>query len=125
MRIDELLRIYEELGPLERKVLMTLVYRLYAGQRKYGKLEEGKKVWTWEAAEEAIDMAVYLSTSLVAVTEDTKRRYLADLGESEVRADLTGNEPTINGDWKEVEPGGAVYSPIQDENVEEPECGAV
>lgn len=93
MDVEVLLDTYEKLGPLERKVLLTFLHRLYAGQRKYGKLSEDKKEWTWEAAEEALDASVYLSVSLVAATNETKRRYFADLGESEVRRDL--EEPYV------------------------------
>lgn len=83
--IETLLECWEKLGKMERAVLTTLGWRLYAGQRKYGKLENNKKEWTWEAAEEGLDQAVYLAAALVAFTEDTKRRYFAELnGESGV-----------------------------------------
>lgn len=74
--------MWEKLGPLERSVLNTYAWRLYAGQRKYGQLEEDKKVWTWEAAEELLDAAVYLGAALVAATEQTKRRYFNTLDAS-------------------------------------------
>lgn len=64
---------------MERSVLNTIAWRLYAGQRKYGKLEETKKEWTWEAAEEGLDQSVYLAAALVALTEEGKRRYFAGL----------------------------------------------
>jgi hypothetical protein len=77
--VDSLLTVWEKLGMMERSVLNTLAWRLYSGQRKYGKLEENKKEWTWEAAEEGLDQAVYLAASLVAVTEAGKRRYFSEL----------------------------------------------
>lgn len=80
--IDTLLTVWEKLGPMERSVLNTLAHRLYAGQRKYGKLDENKKEWTWEAAEEGLDQAVYLASALVALTEQSKRRYFSSLNET-------------------------------------------
>lgn len=77
--IEHILGIWEKLGPMERSILNTLAYRIYAGQRKYGQLDESKKDWTWEAAEEGLDQAVYLSCALVAFTEAQKRRYFQDL----------------------------------------------
>lgn len=86
--------MWEKLGPLERSVLNTYAWRLYAGQRKYGQLEEDKKVWTWEAAEELLDAAVYLGAALVAATEQTKRRYFNTLDESvSVQGSGEGMEP--------------------------------
>lgn len=77
--IDMVLTCWEKLGPMERSVLATIAARLLAGQRKYGELEEGKKVWTWEAAEEHLDATVYLAAGLVALTEASKRRYIQSL----------------------------------------------
>jgi hypothetical protein len=77
--IENLLTVWEKLGPMERSVLNTLAHRLHAGQRKYGPLTENKKEWTWEAAEEGLDQAVYLAASLVAATEEAKRRYFSGL----------------------------------------------
>lgn len=77
--IESLLTVWEKLGMMERSVLNTLAWRLYAGQRKYGKLEENKKEWTWEAAEEGLDQSVYLAAALVTLTESGKRRYFAGL----------------------------------------------
>lgn len=74
-----MLEVWEKLGPMERSILNTLAHRIYAGQRKYGMLHEAKKVWTWEAAEEGLDQAVYLASALVALTEESKRRYFATL----------------------------------------------
>jgi hypothetical protein len=95
--VDSLLTVWEKLGMMERSVLNTLAWRLYSGQRKYGKLEENKKEWTWEAAEEGLDQAVYLAASLVAVTEAGKRRYFSELdgGHYSVLPE-TGVEPGDN-----------------------------
>lgn len=67
---------------MERSVLNSLAWRLRAGQRKYGKLHENKKVWTWEAAEEGLDQSIYLAAALVALTEGSKRRYFASLDDA-------------------------------------------
>lgn len=56
---NELGLIWDELGPNERAVLLTLANRLFAGQSRYGKLEPNKKDWKKEAYEEALDMSVY------------------------------------------------------------------
>lgn len=77
--IERLLEVYEKLGPVERKVLCTLANRLYAGQRKYGPLQPGKKVWTWEAFEEAIDQNVYLTCGLLDATAESQRRYRSEV----------------------------------------------
>lgn len=77
--IETLLEVWESLGPMERLVLNTYAWRLRAGQRKYGMLHEAKKEWTWEAAEECLDSSVYLSAALVAFTEESKRKYFAEL----------------------------------------------
>lgn len=81
---------------MERSVLNTLAHRLLAGQRKYGQLEEGKKTWTWEAAEECLDSSVYLAAGLIALTESSRRRYFSSLndqpGESGGDWDRPSNE---------------------------------
>lgn len=55
----------EQLGHMERMVLATIAERLLAGQKQYGKLTPGKKVWTKEAHEEALDGMVYMACQLV------------------------------------------------------------
>lgn len=77
--IEHILVVWEKLGPMERAILNTLAYRILKGQRDYGQLHEKKKDWTWEAAEEGLDQAVYLSCALVAATEEAKRRYFGSL----------------------------------------------
>jgi hypothetical protein len=91
--IELLLQVWEKLGPMERSVLNTYAHRLYAGQRKYGMLHETKKDWTWEAAEECLDSSVYLSAALVALTEESKRRYFSSLDGEHYSAGGVG-EPT-------------------------------
>lgn len=77
--MDRLLTLWEAMGEHERKVFLTIGNRLLAGQRKYGKLEPGKKVWTWEAFEEAADLSVYLAAGLMDATAEASRRYQASL----------------------------------------------
>lgn len=77
--IEHILTVWEKLGPMERSILNTLAYRILKGQRDYGMLHENKKDWNWEAAEEGLDQAVYLSCALVAFTEASKRRYFGSL----------------------------------------------
>lgn len=84
--IEHILGVWEKLGPMERSILNTLAYRILKGQRDYGQLHEKKKDWTWEAAEEGLDQAVYLSCALVALTEASKRRYFSGV----VGGDLEG-----------------------------------
>lgn len=64
MHLERLLQAYEELGERERKILATLAMRLWAGQRKFGKLSVDKKDWGYEAIEEALDASVYLACML-------------------------------------------------------------
>ncbi len=62
--LDMILSLWEKLGERERKVLLTFANRMLAGQRRYGHLYVGKKHWGYEAIEEALDAAVYLSALL-------------------------------------------------------------
>ena len=62
--LETLLDLYERLGAREKLVLQTFGQRLYAGQRRYGVLTEGKKDWKYEAIEEALDASVYLTALL-------------------------------------------------------------
>jgi len=62
--LDSLLNVWEKLGERERVITLTFLHRLYAGQRKYGKISPGKKSWGYEAIEEALDASVYLSCML-------------------------------------------------------------
>ena len=63
-QLDRLLETWEKLGEGERNILLTFTMRLYAGQRKFGPLRRDKKDWKYEAIEEALDLAVYLSCAL-------------------------------------------------------------
>lgn len=85
--LEIILDMWEKLGVMEREVLSTLALRLYAGQRKYGKLEENKKPWTWETAEEAMDASVYLAAEMVRVTKLAMKKY-----ESEVNGTNVGEQ---------------------------------
>lgn len=62
--LNKLLDVWEKLGERERKITLTFMNRLWAGQRKYGPLTAFKKDWTYEAIEEALDASVYLSCAL-------------------------------------------------------------
>jgi hypothetical protein len=87
-QLERLLDTWEKLGEGERNVLMVYVMRLYAGQRKFGKLSRTKRDWTYEALEEAVDAAVYLSCALEAKSSDAFNNALKD-AEDEVRANRT------------------------------------
>lgn len=63
-RIERILECYEELGENEKEVLLTFVNRLRNGQKAFGKLYLGKKRWSWEAYEEALDLAVYAACGM-------------------------------------------------------------
>lgn len=80
-RLENILEIWETLGETEKKVLITFAFRLLAGQRKYGKLDlqTDKRAWTWEAAEEALDMSCYLAAELIHATEESRRKYFDGL----------------------------------------------
>lgn len=53
----------------ELAVLARITARLLTGYSQYGALVHGKKKWAAEAAEEAFDMAVYLSCLLMEKAE--------------------------------------------------------
>lgn len=53
----------------ELAVLARITARLLSGYSQYGALTRGKKKWAGEAAEEAFDMAVYLSCLLMEKAE--------------------------------------------------------
>lgn len=53
----------------ELAVLARIATRLLTGYQQYGALSPGKKKWAGEAAEEAFDMAVYLSCLLLEKAE--------------------------------------------------------
>lgn len=80
---------------MERAVLNTLAYRILKGQREYGPLHEKKKDWNWEAAEEGLDQAVYLSCALVALTEESKRRYFSGV----VGGNVEGQAGPVTPEW--------------------------
>lgn len=79
-QLDRLLTYWTKLGQGERNVLLTFTARLAAGQRKYGPLARDKKNWTYEALEEALDGAVYLSAALEA---ESARAYYAMVKDEE------------------------------------------
>ena len=64
MKIDQFLTTWEKLGPGEQTLVLVYMSRLYAGQKKYGLIDTDKKDWTYEALEEALDAAVYMSAAL-------------------------------------------------------------
>jgi hypothetical protein len=64
--LAKLLETWEQLGPMEREVILILASRILTGQRQYGFLSPDKKLWYHEAHEEGLDMAVYLASALYA-----------------------------------------------------------
>lgn len=81
--LDQLLTAWEKLGPRERKALLAIGMRLWAGQRKFGKLTIDKKDWAYEAVEEALDAAVYLAALLNDKTDKAIASMVSD-AENEV-----------------------------------------
>lgn len=96
MQIQNLLEAYEHLGERERKILTTLAMRLWAGQRRHGKLSIDKKDWGYEAIEEALDASVYLACML---NDKTDKAFNAMVSDAEAEA----NAPT---DWISGQYGG-------------------
>lgn len=68
-RIETINAILGKLPNRELAVLERIAVRLLAGYSQYGALTRGKKRWASEAAEEAFDMAVYLSCLLLDRSE--------------------------------------------------------
>jgi hypothetical protein len=89
-QLERLLATWEKLGQGERNILLVFLMRLYAGQRKYGKLDTNKKDWTYEALEEALDMAVYMSCALQAKSEKAFNAAVSD-AEKEVLSAKTAH----------------------------------
>lgn len=83
--LNRLLDLWENLGERERKVVLSFMTRLYAGQRLHGKLSLDKKKWGYEAIEEALDGCVYL-TCMLNDFVDRSVAGIADRAEEEVRA---------------------------------------
>ncbi len=81
--IESLLDCWEKLGGRERKVICTVAWRLYAGQRRYGPLTLGKKNWPLESLEEQLDSCVYLAAAMSDQTDLAFNRAVAD-AEAEV-----------------------------------------
>lgn len=104
-QLNNLLEAWENLGERERKILCTFAMRLWAGQRRYGQLTVGKKDWTYEAIEEALDASVYLACLLNDKTDKAFNAMVAD-AEKEVteraaevpKAEVVGylNKPSIH-----------------------------
>lgn len=80
---ETLLNMWEGLGNGERKILLSIGWRLRAGQRKYGLIEEAQKEWDLEAIEEAMDASVYLGALMAQRMDAIKFR--------------TEKEPDLNG----------------------------
>lgn len=85
-RLENVLHVWEQLGEREKKVLATFAMRLYTGQRRHGLLTIDKKDWAYEAIEEALDAAVYLSAMLNDKTDKAFNAMVAD-AELEVTSD--------------------------------------
>jgi hypothetical protein len=68
---DELLVVVEGLGPDERAVLLAIAKRLAHGRRHYGPLDVrgDRRDWRGEAAEEALDLSVYMACELLRGAE--------------------------------------------------------
>jgi len=64
---DELDELAAQLGDDERRVLVAIARRLLAGRDAYGALDVARdgRDWRREAAEEALDLSVYLAVGLM------------------------------------------------------------
>ncbi len=88
-QLSNLLDVWEKLETRERKVLLAFMYRLYAGQRKFGALKVGKYDWSYEAIEEALDASVYLTCMLSDKVDKAIDHMVSDAEEElQVKADL-------------------------------------
>ena len=97
MELDAILDIWEKLGPRERLILMTFGQRMLNGQRKYGKITVGKKDWTYEAIEEALDCAVYLTAKLQDKVEMAFSTAVSD-AEKEIEIENSSKAEWITGE---------------------------
>jgi hypothetical protein len=62
--VGDVLDAYDRLGPNAQRLLLAIARRLVLGQERYGDLPV--RPWNREAAEEALDLVVYLAVSLEA-----------------------------------------------------------
>ena len=65
-QLDRFLGLWEKLQLGERNILLVFMQRLYNGQKKFGPIDRAKRLWTYEALEEALDASVYLAAALEA-----------------------------------------------------------
>lgn len=59
---QNLLKVWEELGPNAQHIFLRIGQRMAVGAKQYGDFPIRK--WTQEAAEEALDLCVYLTAEL-------------------------------------------------------------
>lgn len=64
---EQLTEILPKLGPDEQRVLLRIAERLVLGCAQYGQLNiaSDRRNWTEEAAQEALDLSVYLAIRTV------------------------------------------------------------
>jgi hypothetical protein len=60
--VGDVLDAFDRLGPNGQRLLLAIAKRLVLGQERYGDFP--MRPWNREAAEEALDAAVYLAASL-------------------------------------------------------------
>ncbi len=84
--LENMLTVWEKLGPREKQVLLTFAWRMAAGQRKYGPMSFAKKDWPYEALEEVLDACVYMSAALCDKTDKAFDKAVAD-AEAEVTSE--------------------------------------
>lgn len=63
--VGDVLDAFDKLGPNGQRLLLAIARRLVLGHERYGDLPV--RSWNREAAEEALDAAVYLAASLETI----------------------------------------------------------
>ena len=63
--VGDLLEAFDRLGPNAQRLLLAIARRLVLGAERYGDFPI--RSWNREAAEEALDAAVYLAASLETI----------------------------------------------------------
>lgn len=96
--LDMLLEVWERLATRERKVALAYLWRLYAGQKKFGPLTIGKKDWSYEAIEEALDSSVYLTAMLVDRADLALMNAVKDAEDSVAVREEEGACPVVGGE---------------------------
>ena len=70
LQLGELLKVWKDLEPRERRAVLLYASRVLQGQKLFGPVFKNKKNWAKEALEEGIDASVYLTFKALDLEDD-------------------------------------------------------